>query len=453
MRDLILVILTLISVVVVSKIILKKVNPIFVFLASGVIILIIASAINGKSPLGKGSIGNIFFDAFGYVTKSFNSTVSGVGAIIMSVTGYAAYMNHIKASEKMAFLATKPLSRIRNPYLVLAGIYVIGILMKLVITSQSGIAMLLLPTVFPIFMALGINSLTAASVLCLVCLDWGPNDGSTIFAASVLKMNVVKMFMNYQVIIAASIIVVTAILIPIYYKHMDKKDIERGILKADEEKKEVTNPDCPNYYAFLPLVPLIIVFVCAFIPKVKMDVVTANFIGVAAVFVIEFIRRKDRKDVPKDIVVVLKGMGNIFVSVVCIIIAASVFAEGINQLGGIAILVKLIANVKGANLITILLMTLITFGAALIMGSGAASLYAFGPLVPSIALNLGVNPIVMVLPMELSAALGRGLSPVAGATNAIAGYAKQNTMEVVKRTALPILLGLAVNIAVSCIIL
>lgn len=453
MKDLILVILTLFSVVVVSKIVLKKVNPIFVFLASGVIILTIAGMINGKSPLGKNTIGNIFFDSFGYVTKSFDSTVSGVGAIIMSVTGYAAYMNHIKASEKMAFLATKPLSKIKNPYLVLAGIYVIGLAMKLVITSQSGLAMLLLPTVFPIFMALGINSLTATSVMCLICLDWGPNDGSTIFAASVLKMNVVKLFMNYQVIVVAGIIVATAILIPLYYRYIDKKDMEKGTLKANEEKKEVTNPDCPNSYALLPLVPLAIVFVCAFIPQIKMDVVTANFIGVAVVFVIEFIRRKDRGNVPKDIITVLKGMGNAFVGVVAIIIAASVFAAGINQLGGIAILVKLIANIKGANLITTLLMTLITFGAALIMGSGAASLYAFGPLVPSIALNLGVSPIIMLLPMELGAALGRGLSPVAGATNAIAGYAKQDTMVVVKRTAVPIVLGLLVNIAISCIIL
>lgn len=453
MKEIMLVLFTIISVVIVSKLVIKKVNPIFVFLVSGIIILAIASIFNGKSVLGKGTLGNMYVDVFGYITSSFEKTVSGVGAIIMAVTGYSAYMNHIKASQKLAFLATKPLSKIKNPYLVLSFVFIIGMLLKLVITSQSGLALLLLPTVYPILMALGINSLTAASVLCLICIDWGPNDGSTIFAASALKMNVVKMFINYQSIIVACIMIIVAFMIPIYYRYMDRKDIKNGIIKQDTEKKQLINPDCPNLYAILPIVPLAIVFVCNFIPKFKMDVVTANFIGVAVVFLIELIRRKDRNEVPKDITVILKAMGNSFANVVSIIIAASVFAEGIKQLGGVTILVNGIAKLKGASLLTILLMTLITYGAAVLMGSGAASLYAFAPLVPGISTNLGISSISMILPMELGTAIGRGMSPVAGATIAIAGYADIDTIKVVKRTTIPLVIALVVNIVVSYIML
>jgi DcuC family C4-dicarboxylate transporter len=321
-------------------------------------------------------------------------------------------------------------------------------LLKLVITSQSGLALLLLPTVFPILMALGINNLTAASVLCLICIDWGPNDGSTIFAASVAKMDVVTMFTNYQVFIVASVMLVLAVIIPIYYKHMDKKDIQQGITKK-AEKSDLADPDCPAFYAVLPLIPLVIVFSGSFIPNIKIDVVTANFIGLAIVFIIEFIRRKNRREIPNDIVIVLKAMGNSFLNVVSIIIAASVFAEGIKALGGISILANLLADLRGASLITILLITLITFGAAVLMGSGAASLYAFAPLVPGIATNLGINSLSMIVPMELGTAIGRGMSPVAGATIAISGYADIDTMKVVKRTTIPLIIALVVNIAVS----
>ena len=51
--------------------------------------------------------------------------------------------------------------------------------------------------------------------------------------------------------------------------------------------------------------------------------------------------------------------------------------------------------------------------------------------------------------MELSAALGRALSPVAGAVIAIAGCAGVETTAVVKRTAFPLLVALVVNIVAS----
>lgn len=452
MKDAILVILTLIAVIIVARFVLKKVNTVVVFITSGIIILTVASLITHTSPLGKNTLGNPILDSFGFVTSAFTSTVSGVGAIIMAVTGYAAYMNHIGASGKLAYLAVKPLSKIHNQYLVLSGVFVIGMLLKLVITSQSALALLLLPTVFPIFMALGINRLTAASVLCLICIDWGPNDGSTIFSAGVAKLNVVSLFSNYQAYIVAAIIVVLAIVIPFYYKYVDKKSADNKTAEV-AKTNEVADTNCPAYYALLPLLPLVLVFAGSWIKAIKLDVITANVIGLIVVFVIELIRRKDWREAPKDAVVILKAMGNSFANVVSIIIAASVFAEGIKNLGGISILARLLGNIQGASLLTVLLMTLITFGAAVLMGSGAASLYAFAPLVPGIASSIGVGTLSMIIPMELGAAIGRGMSPVAGATIAISGYAGVDTVSVVKRTSVPLVIALVVNIVASFFIL
>ena len=190
--------LTIIFAVIVAKLILKKYNAIFVFFASGVVILMTASLLTGTPILPKGSLGNVFLDTFGFLTATFKKNIAGIGTLIMVVTGYATYMKHIGASTKLAFTASRLLGGISNKYLILSAFYLIGMCLKLVLPSQASLAVLMLATVFPVFMALGIRPITAASVLALLCLDYGPNDGSTLFMANVAEMNVVDMFLRYQ---------------------------------------------------------------------------------------------------------------------------------------------------------------------------------------------------------------------------------------------------------------
>lgn len=442
--------LTIIFAVIVARLILKKYNAIFVFFASGVIILICASLLTGTPILGKETSGNAFLDAFGFITKTFQSNIAGIGTIIMVVTGYAEYMKHIQASTKLAFMASKPLGKIKNKYLILSGFFLVGMALKLVLTSQASLAVLMLATVFPVLMVLGISPMTGASVLALLCLDYGPNDGSTLFMSTVAKMNVVDLFLQYQFKVALCIILTTAVLIPFYYRYMDRKDKEAGVFNTFDSK-ELKNPDVPAFYVLLPLIPLIIVFANYFVSTKKIDVITANIIGFAIAFVIEFIRRSDRREIPADIVVVLKAMGNVFVSVVAIIISASVFAEGIKVLGGITIFTNMISGMQSAALIVMILLTGITYVFAVIMGSGAAPLFAFGPLTPEIAAKLGVPTLTLLLPMELATSIGRASSPVCGALIAVAGVAGVTPMALAKRTAPLLFIMLLVNIVASYI--
>ena len=166
--------LTILFAVVVARLILKKYNAIFVFFASGIVILMAASLLTGTPILPKGSLGNVFLDTFGFLTATFKKNIAGIGTLIMVVTGYATYMKHIGASTKLAFTASHVLGGIRNKYLLLSAFYLVGMCLKLVLTSQASLAVLMLATVFPVFMALGIRPITAASVLALLCLDYGP---------------------------------------------------------------------------------------------------------------------------------------------------------------------------------------------------------------------------------------------------------------------------------------
>ena len=144
-------------------------------------------------------------------------------------------------------------------------------------------------------------------------------------------------------------------------------------------------------------------------------------------------------------------MADIFVSVVAIIISASVFAAGIKTLGGITIFANYISEMEGAVFLIMAFLSFITFAFAVIMGSGAAPFFAFGPLMPDIAAKLGIPAVTLILPMELSTALGRACSPVCGAVIAIAGVAGVEPMQLVQRSAPLLILAFIVNIVASYI--
>ncbi|WP_279038938.1 C4-dicarboxylate transporter DcuC [Campylobacter helveticus] len=452
---------TLFAVVVVAYYILKKYNPIFTFLFSGMIILIFAFYYFGvpipKAPAREAlSFLDVVLDSFAFITATFKTQLAGVGLIIMSVAGFAAYMKHINASAKLAFLANKPLGKIKNKYLILSGTFVVGMALKIVISSYAGLLLLLLACIYPVLIALKIRPITAVCVLSLIALDYGPKDGNSINMADMVgqKDNVVGLFLNYQLWVVLAYVATIAVLIPFYFAWVDKKDKVKGVLCDEVETPEIINPKCPTFYILFPWLPVVFLFSAYFL-NIKLDVVTANFVSIALVFIVEFARHKDAKKLGEDMVVILKAMAEIFVSVVSIIIAAGVFAEGIKALGGVGILADAVSALgkEGefasiAVLVSIVALSFLVYGFTIIMGSGIAAFNAFGRLAPDIATRLGIAPITLVLPIEIASCLGRAASPIAGGIIALAGFAKVSPMDIIKRTAPLLFIAMFVNIGV-----
>lgn len=446
------VIATMVFIAIVATLVVKKYNSVFVFMMLGIVVLLGSAIFTGVSVLGEETTGNAIVDVFTFAANAFKSNVSGVGLTLMMVTGYAIYMSHIGASKKLAYLATKPLSKIKNPYIVLSVLFVIGTFLKLVITSHSGLGMLLMAIAFPILTSLGISKLSAATVM-IMCgfVDWGPNDSSAIFAAEkVVGMPMMEYFLTYQAKTALVLIVICAIFLPIYLRYMDRKTTDNGVTIGETASTEEI--DCPAIYAILPIIPLVLITVFAFIPSINLDVVTGNLIGMCFVFVLELIRRKDKKSVTNDFSVVLKAMGKSFSNVVSILIGAAVFAEAIKLLGGITVISQALATIESAPIITMTLMSLITFFAGMLLGSGNASWYAFGPLVPDVTSSMGVSTATIALPMQLSSGIGRCMSPVAGVVIAISGMAEIEISDIVKRCAVPAVVMFIFNMIVSYIV-
>ncbi|MGS3543627.1 hypothetical protein ACB371_24010, partial [Klebsiella pneumoniae] len=91
----------------------------------------------------------------------------------------------------------------------------------------------------------------------------------------------------------------------------------------------------------------------------------------------------------------------------------------------------------------------LTMLAAMTTGSGNAPFYAFVEMIPKLAHSSGINPAYLSIPMLQASNLGRTISPVSGVVVAVAGMAKISPFEVVKRTSVPVLVGLLVVIVAT----
>lgn len=420
--------------------IVKKYKPQPVLFMAGLILMFTAVALGlGKILPVKDSTGLVFFDAFEFIKQTFSSRAAGLGLNIMAVGGFARYMDHIGASKALVSLTIKPLLALRSPYIVMSAAWVVGMLLGLCINSASGLAMLLMVTIFPVLISLGVSRLSATAVIATtLCLDWSPSDTGTILSAVTAGIDPVVYWTNYQIPIAAVVIPVVAVLHYFTQKWMDKRD--GHVVQATEmavAEKDGTMP--PLIYAILPALPLmlILIFSSLWITWIKMDIIKAMFIGVVIGMIFEYIRHRDGKKVFADIQSFFDGLGMQMANVITLIVAGETFAKGLMTMGTIdAIIASAQSSGFGAVGMILVMIGIIAIS-SVIMGSGNAPFFAFAALTPTVAAKMSVAPVVMLLPMHFAASAARAMSPITAVIVVASSMGGVSPFDVVKRTAIP----------------
>lgn len=292
MQEILLVFFTLLAVVCAVIAILKKFNSRFAFIALGLIFMLIATWIKGTSVLGEDTTGSLILDVFDVVRVKLKDTAGGIGATVMMGGAYVLFMNHIKASNVLANGAARLLKNFKLPYVLLSIVFIFGSVLKLFITSQVALGMLLMITLYPILIRLGVSKLSCVSAI-IMCgfLDEGVNDSSAIFTSGVMEMTPFDYFITYEGRVGLITVLVMAVFLPLYFKKRDLKEF--GGLVIDDSSAVTKEADKrPGIYGILPIVPLALIIIFNFIPSVKMDVITANVIGFTVAFIFELIRRR-----------------------------------------------------------------------------------------------------------------------------------------------------------------
>jgi DcuC family C4-dicarboxylate transporter len=440
-------IISLLVIVVSGRLLLKKYNPHAVLLVSGLLMLIIAQVLNYNLPTLKDPTGFSGFDLFRYIKESFSKTNAGVGLMIMAIGGFVAYIDKIGASNALVYVAMKPLKFFKKkPYIAASLVIPIGQLLFAAIPSAAGLGLLLMASMFPILVNLGVSRLSAVSVItATTAFGIGPASAITASATNIASVDTILFFLNYQIPLVWPLSIVMMITYYFVNSYYDKKN---GFEKEIEETKEI-ELNAPLIYALIPVLPIILLIgfskiFSIFSVPISLDTTTAMFISLFVALIYELVRTKNIKTVFDSLKTFWNGMGNIFKTVVTLIITADIFAKGLISLGFIDGLLDLAQNL-GLGAIGIgVVMTAMIFLASMLMGSGNASFFAFGPLVPKIANKLGVESTSIILPMQLSASMGRTVSPIAGVIIATAEIAKVSTIAIVKRNIIPLVVALVV---------
>lgn len=440
----------LIGVVVaigVGRYIIKGYSATGVLMVGGLLLLII-SALMGKNvlPASATSTGWRATDIVEYVKILLMSRGGDLGMMIMMLCGFAAYMTHIGANDVVVKIASKPLQMINSPYLLMVAAYIVACLMSLAVSSATGLGVLLMATLFPVMVNVGISRGAAAAICASpAAIILAPTSGDVVLAAKASEMPLVDFAFKTTLPISIAAIVCMAIAHFFWQRYLDNKSQEKHEMM---DVNDITT-NAPSFYAILPFTPIIGVLIFDGKWGPELHIITVLVLCMLIAAVIEFLRSFNAKTVFTGLEVAYRGMADAFATVVMLLVAAGVFAQGLSTVGFISGLIGLAQSFGTGGIIMMLVLVTITMLAAMTTGSGNAPFYAFVELIPKLAAQMGINPAYLVIPMLQASNLGRTLSPVSGVVVAVAGMAKISPFEVVKRTSVPVLVGLVVVIVAT----
>jgi len=430
----------------------KKYNATAVLIICGLCMMTLSLLLGLRVNGIESSSGFVVFDLFDMIRSAFSVKGAEVGLMIMSIGGYVAFMDKIGASEALVYLAMKPLSIFKkSPYLAASLVIPLGHFLSIPIPSATGLGLLLIVSVFPILLKLGVSRVSAVSVIVATTVfDMGPASANTLLAADLIGKSNMLYFLEDQIRVGVPLILLMCVLYYFVNRHYDKK----ADIPSEIQESESKRPDKPLVYAILPIFPLILLIVFSdffsfFETGRSLSTSTAMFFSLGVALLFEFVYTRDGKNTLALLAVFWQAMGKVFATIITLIIAAEIFSNGLISLGFIDFLVNATQQFGAGTFGIMALMTILIYGASILMGSGNASFFSFGPLVPEISSKMGADAASIILPMQLSSSLGRAVSPIAGVIIATSEIAGVTPIQIVKRNLIPLTITLIVMILLS----
>ena len=438
------ILICLIIIAITGILLMKRYQPQPILIGMGILMMFIAYEGNWIHAILDESqtTGILAFDAMDIVRITTSENVVSLGLMIMTCSGYAKYMEHIGAGTRLAHTFIKPLYRLNRPYIVLALMFLLNMGLSICVPNPLSLALLMMVTIYPVLLRLGVSPVGAAAVIATGHLmDVGPGAVSTLLIAKTLNIPVPNYFVGYQLRLYFLVAVVTAVAHFLWQRYRDRLDgpMDAGVCESIPEA-----PIGPKIYMIFPLLPLC--FILGFsqygLPGVKMNVTLAMMLAFGIALLAELIRHRNLRTVLKSTTVFFEGMGNQFSFAVTLIIGGQVFAQGLVSLGLIDSLVSALQTLSLNSVGLTSVMGGGMLGLSMVTGSNVAPLFTVVPLVPDIVSNLGLDPITTMLGNQNAASLGLFLSPISPVMVGVAGVAHIKSVDLLKRTSVPVIVAL-----------
>ena len=438
------ILICLIIIAITGILLMKRYQPQPILIGMGILMMYIAYEGNWINAIldESQSTGVLVFDAMDIVRITTSENVVSLGLMIMTCAGYAKYMEHIGAGTRLAHTFIKPLYRLNRPYIVLALMFLLNMGLSICVPNPLSLALLMMVTIYPVLLRLGVSPIGAAAVIATGHLmDVGPGTVSTLLIAKTVNIPVPNYFVGYQLRLYFLVAIVTAVAHFLWQRYRDRLD---GPMDVGDCESIPEAPIGPKLYMIFPLLPLC--FILGFsqygLPGVKMNVTLAMMLAFGLALLAELIRHRNLRTVLKSTTVFFEGMGNQFSYAVTLIIGGQVFAQGLVSLGLIDSLVSALQTLSLNSVGLTSVMGGGMLGLSMVTGSNVAPLFTLVPLVPDIVSNLGLDPITTMLGMQNGASLGLFLSPISPVMVGVAGVAHIKSVDLLKRTSIPVLVAL-----------
>lgn len=305
---------------------------------------------------------------------------------------------------------------------------------SLAIPSASGCAAAVGSILIPTLIAAGVHPAMAGAVV--LAGTWGsaisPGNAHNPFVADLAGTDMMTVIIEETpaAVVASIACVVVMTIIAVMMKEGANEE-RRLAYEQAEEKLDAGKPFHVNpIKAIVPLVPLILLILgskqVGILPSVSVP--ASMLIGVALGFLVTL---TDPQKVWKNF---FDGMGSAYANVIGLIVCASVFTTGMTAVGLTGALTDLMKNSQSMAQFA---GAFGPFFIAVISGSGDAAAFAFNGAITPFADQFGLTISGLGSLAQIAGAMGRSMSPVAGAAIICAGLAKVSPMEITKRNALP----------------
>ncbi|MCF2585006.1 C4-dicarboxylate transporter DcuC [Mitsuokella multacida] len=308
---------------------------------------------------------------------------------------------------------------------------------SLAIPSASGCSAAVGSILIPTLIAAGVHPAMAAATV--LAGTWGsaisPGNAHNPFVADLAGTDMMTVIINET---PASVIAsIACVVVMTAYAVLRKEGAteERRLAYLKEIGEEGTKKASFHVRPLLAIVPLVPLFLLilgskqvGLLPEISVPL--SMLIGVALGFLVTL---KDAQEICRKF---FEGMGNAYADVIGLIVCASVFTTGMTAIGLTGALTELM---EGSQAAAAAAGTFGPFFIAVISGSGDAAAFAFNGAITPFAEQFGLSIMDLGSLAQIAGAMGRSMSPIAGAAIICAGLAKVNPIEVSKRNALPCL--------------
>ena len=363
---------------------------------------------------------------------------------ICTAMGYAYVLRATGCDRAMVRLLLAPVKRVR--WLLIPGGCAVGFITNIAITSQTAVAAAVGPILVPLMLAAGYSPVVAAATLLLGCSGGGslynPGDADLVAiheaSKAPMKLALDAMFLP---LLAGFLTAVT-----VFTWLQNRRARETTMTPAPDPADEVAQP---WWKALLPPLPVVAIFLM--MPGVFFPALPAPFekglpvahAMIAATMVVLLLCRGDVSLLAKKF---CEGLGYAYAHIITLIVTASCFIAGLTAVGLTDRFVKLVA---GVGWTAKLAAGAITGFLAIIAGTGIGPSVAFSKAVlPGLSQTNLPGALDLGALAAIAATFGRTMSPVAAVVIFCATFGHAKTIELIKHTAVPLLAGFGVMLAI-----